>query len=136
MTAHRISCASCGAPIGVPADVDHLTCVYCGASMVVQRGEGYVALKLAEEVGRAIEKTGLQTQASIRQGTEVTQVELRRLQLSQELSAVQLQLSNVQAEMRLLPWNTPGPPWSPMSMGVSWWYHTACPLREILSSQP
>jgi TM2 domain-containing membrane protein YozV len=102
MNVVKVSCASCGAPIAIPPDIDNLNCAYCGAALAVQRGEGYVTLKLAEQVSKTIQEVGVQTQSSIREGTQVTQIELKRLQLSQELSALQLQLSNIQAEIRSL----------------------------------
>ena len=102
MNIQKISCVSCGAPVQIPSDVDQLSCTYCGTTLVVQRGEGHVALKTAEEVSQAIQDLGIQTQSTIREETQVTQAELRRLQLSQRLSAAQIQLSNLQAEIRAL----------------------------------
>ena len=98
----KVSCASCGAPITIPPDIDNLNCSYCGAALAVQRGEGYIALKLAEKVSQTIQEVGGQTQSSIREGTQVTQIELKRLQLGQQLSTIQNQLSNIQAEIRAL----------------------------------
>ena len=97
-----VNCSSCGAPIKVPSDLERFNCAYCGAALVVQRGEGYVALKLAEQVGKTIQEVGQQTQSTIREGAQVTQVELKRLQIGQEISALQIRLSSVQAEIRML----------------------------------
>jgi hypothetical protein len=58
---------------------------------MVQRSEGQVSLKIAETISRAIADTG-----------QVTQAELKRLQLGQQLTALQLQLSTLQAEIRAL----------------------------------
>ena len=102
MEVQKLSCASCGAPIQVPSDLDAFNCSYCGAALVVKRGEGYVALKIAEEVSQQIKEVGDQTQATIREGAEGTQEELKRLQLNQDLSAAQVQLTNIQAELRAL----------------------------------
>ena len=102
MEVQKMSCASCGAPIQVPPDLDAFNCSYCGAALVVKRGEGYVALKIAEEVSQKIQDVGDQTQATIREGAEGTQEELKKLQLNQDLSAAQVQLSNIQAELRAL----------------------------------
>lgn len=91
MEVQSLSCASCGAPINVPSDIDHLTCAYCGASLEVKRGEGYVSLRMAEEIGRTIEDS-----------SEKTQTQLRRLQLTQELSSVQVRLTTLRSEIRSL----------------------------------
>jgi hypothetical protein len=48
----------------------------------------------------SIEKTGTQTHEAIKEGSYVTQTELRRLQVAQDLSMVQMRLSNVH---RLVP---------------------------------
>jgi len=88
---HSVACASCGAPIQVPDDIDHLSCTYCGAALSVSRGEGYVATKIAEGVREAIESTSQDTQRSI-----------KRLQLQHQLSTTELQLSDVQSEIRSL----------------------------------
>lgn len=102
MSVQRVACASCGAPIQLPPDIDRLNCAYCGAGLVVQRGEGFVALKMAEQVSQAIQDVGAQTQSAIRSGTETTQVELKRLQLSQQVAALQMQLTTVETEIRTL----------------------------------
>ena len=102
MNTQRLACASCGAPIQVPENLKYLNCTYCGASLSVERGEGYSALRIAEEVTRTIEDVGKRTETTIREGTQVTREELQRLQLSQEYSAAQNQLLNIRAEIRAL----------------------------------
>lgn len=91
MEIQKAACASCGAPISVPDDLDHLNCSYCGAGLDVRRGEGYIATRLAEDVKDAIEESG-----------EQTQTEIRRLGLQQQLATAQLRLSDVQTEIRAL----------------------------------
>lgn len=98
----KLSCTACGAPISIPADLDHITCTACGTGLVVERGEGYVALKLAEKIARSIEVSGIQTQDAIHENTSVTREELQRLQMSQEVSSLQMQLNGIQSEIRLL----------------------------------
>ncbi len=102
MNVQRMACPSCGASITIPGDLAQLTCTFCGSSLRVQRGEGYAALRLAEKLEQAIQESSSQTQDTIRAQTEATQLELRRLQLSQELATMQMQLANVQTEMRSL----------------------------------
>lgn len=102
MEVATVNCSSCGAPIRIPPELEYFNCAFCGASLVVQRGEGYIALKLVEQVSKSIQDVGEQTQSTIREGTQVTQVELKRLQLSQEISSLQIQLSSIQSEIRSL----------------------------------
>jgi DNA-directed RNA polymerase subunit RPC12/RpoP len=97
-----INCASCGAPIKVPPELDNFNCAFCGANLMVKRGDGYVALKLMEQVTKSIQDSGAQTQSTIRESTQVTQSELKRLQLGQEISSLQIQLASIQAEIRSL----------------------------------
>lgn len=87
----KVACASCGAPIQVPDDIDRLSCTYCGAGLSVSRGEGYVATKIAAGIMEAIEGANQETQRSI-----------KRLQLQHQLSTTELQLSEVQSEIRSL----------------------------------
>src|SRR5450759_2084713 len=100
MKVTKLNCTACGAPISVADDLYFLNCAACGTFLAIERGDGYVALKLAERVARAIEDSGKGTQDVIRESTQVTRSELQRLQMAQELSAVQMQLSNIQAEIR------------------------------------
>jgi hypothetical protein len=102
MDVQRLVCVSCGAPIQVSADSDRLQCAYCGVMLTVDRSAGHAALKTAQQVRQTIQDVGAQTQTSIREGAQVTQAELQRLQISNELSSVQLQLSSVQSEIRTL----------------------------------
>lgn len=98
----KLSCTACGAPISIPEDLDQITCTACGTGLIIERGEGYVALKLAEKIARSIEITGIQTQNAIHENTTVTREELQRLQISQEVSSLQMQLNGVQTELRML----------------------------------
>jgi LSD1 subclass zinc finger protein len=95
-------CSSCGAPLNIPLDAEQVSCTYCGAALIVQRSEGHISLKIAEKVSQTIQDVGGQTQASIREGTEITQSELKRLQITQEQSSLQIQLTNIQSEIRSL----------------------------------
>jgi len=103
MEIKKLNCTACGAPISVPDDMDYINCAACGSFLAIQRGEGYVALKVAEKISRAIEDSGRGTQEVIRQGSQDTQVELRRMQLQYELSTADLKLSNIQSEIRSTP---------------------------------
>ena len=102
MKVMQMSCPSCQAPLKIPTDIDRLSCAYCGSDLVVKHGEDFSSLKMAEQVSQTIQETGVETQNTIREGTTVTQSELKRLQLGQELSSLQMQLMNVQGEIRTL----------------------------------
>jgi uncharacterized Zn finger protein (UPF0148 family) len=102
MEVKSVACASCGAPLHIPPDVDTFACVYCGRLLTIERGQSYLARETVEKVGRKFEDVGDRTQEAIRASTYATQAELKRLQLSQDLSAAQAQLSSLQAEIRSL----------------------------------
>lgn len=102
MKVSKINCAACGSPISIPEDIDQITCAACGTGLIIERGEGYVALKLAEKIARTIEVSGIQTQDVIRESTQVTRAELQRLQVSQELASLQMELNGIQSEIRML----------------------------------
>ena len=100
METKSLNCSSCGAPISIPNDIDYLNCSSCGTYLSVQRGEGYVALKMVEQVTEKIEQVGQSTETAIRDGTTVTQAELQRLQVTQEIAMMEMQLSNLRSEIR------------------------------------
>ncbi|MGN6700751.1 MAG: hypothetical protein ACTHMR_21545 [Thermomicrobiales bacterium] len=80
MPLQSLTCASCGATISVPDDLDRITCAHCGTALTVERGAGYIASRLAEAV----------------------HTDLERVQLRQEATALELQLSNIETEGRAL----------------------------------
>jgi ribosomal protein S27AE len=86
-----IQCASCGAGINVPPDLDRLSCGHCGTPLAIVRGEGYVAAKLAERVSATIAASGA-----------ATVDELRQLQRRQEATALEAQIAALAAEAREL----------------------------------
>lgn len=43
MQTQMLTCASCGATLRVPPDLDRINCAHCGTALHVVRGEGYVA---------------------------------------------------------------------------------------------
>ncbi len=97
-----MSCTSCGAPLKIPSDIDQLCCPYCRSNLTVQRGDGYVALQVTKRLSISIQESADKTQDAITEGTQVTQIELKRLQLTQELSIAHMQLGNIQAQIRSL----------------------------------
>lgn len=102
MTTQPVTCASCGAQLQIDDEVDFLTCTYCGTAQIVRRGDGYIALKIADQLSQAIAQAGERTESTIRAESDETQEALRQLALRQDLSALQVQLATVQAEMRAL----------------------------------
>lgn len=100
MEIRRLNCSACGAPINVPEDVDFLNCTSCGSYLGIQRGEGYITLKIIKEVAATIKESGAETQSAIRDGAYATKTELQKLQLTQEISMVEMQLSSLQGEVR------------------------------------
>ncbi len=98
----KLNCSACGAPISIPEDIDRLTCSNCGTFLVLERGEGYYALKAAEQISTAIHETGRGTQDAIREGAQETRKELQRMQLTQAYNAANSALNATMAEMRSL----------------------------------
>ena len=97
-----MACPSCGGQLSLPADLDRVTCAYCATQLVVDAGEGYTALRIAEQVATAIRDSGATTASALRETSEATKVELHRLQLNQQISSLQVQLSATQGEIRSL----------------------------------
>lgn len=86
----------------MPESTNQTKCPYCSASLTLERSKGEPDLKVAEKITGSIEASGFKMQAVIQEGATVTQTELKRLQLSQELSHTQLRLANLQSEIRSL----------------------------------
>jgi hypothetical protein len=53
MLVRKVACASCGAPMSVPDDIDRLTCARCGSDLIIQRGEGFIASNQADQATTA-----------------------------------------------------------------------------------
>jgi len=98
----KLNCSACGAPISIPDNLENLTCANCGTFLVVEQGEGYYALKAADQISNAIHETGRGTQDVIQQTAEETRKELQRLQLNQAYNAADSALHATMAEQRSL----------------------------------
>lgn len=96
----REACPSCAAPLDIPDSASRFKCPYCSTSLAVERHGNDVALAASDQIVTSIEKTGMQTYDAIKEGSYVTQTELRRLQVVQNLNMVQMRLSNIQSEIR------------------------------------
>ncbi len=98
----KLNCSACGAAISIPDDVDRLTCSACGTFLMLERGEGYYALKAVEQIANVIQESGKSTQDAIRDSAAITRKEFQRLQISQNLNTINSQLHDNQAEQRNL----------------------------------
>ena len=102
MNVTKLACVSCGAPIQISSDDDCIQCPYCGVTLQVQHGDGSTSLKLAKKVTDAIQDVGKQTQAAIRQESQATSAEIKKLQAVTELNTLRMQLTSAQTEIRAL----------------------------------
>jgi len=55
MKSAALSCPSCGEALKVPKDMETLACTRCGMQLTVERGKGYVSLKMLGEIKQQIE---------------------------------------------------------------------------------
>jgi len=102
METQKIDCASCGSPIQIPDNAEMVICPYCGTQLGVKRDGNYATLKVMEQISQVVQQTGDGTRSAIREGAQATQSELKRLQINQDIGLMQLQLSNIQSEIRSL----------------------------------
>lgn len=100
MEIKKAACASCGAPLSIPGSSNDIVCNFCGASMMVERTGDQVALIYAKEVEKTIKETGFQTNAAIRESSQTTQLELKRIQIQQQIASLENQLSRIKSEIR------------------------------------
>ncbi|MHB8088596.1 MAG: hypothetical protein ACYDH2_10170 [Anaerolineaceae bacterium] len=98
----KLNCTACGAPISIPEDIDILFCASCGSKLAVDRGEGYVTLKLIEKLTQAIQESGDKSHSAIKENTYVTKVELKRVQISQSINTEEMKLNTIRQEIRSL----------------------------------
>lgn len=102
MSIDRVQCPACGAPITATANSETITCAYCATDLQVRRKANDIELEIVETVSNVLKDAGQETQGAITDQTQTTKAELRRLQLAQTLTSLQLQLSQVRAEIRSL----------------------------------
>jgi hypothetical protein len=98
----KLNCTACGAPISIPENIDQLNCSACGSFLQVDRGEGYIALRILEKITKAIETSGKETTDAIKESSHITKTELQKLQIQQEIIANQTLLANIESEIRYL----------------------------------
>lgn len=88
MKVSGIGCPSCGAPILLNAGTSFGACEYCGKKVVIES-------KMLEDVEEKIS-------SKLRAVESKAQSDIQRLQRTQELSTLQMQLSSLRAEKRNL----------------------------------
>lgn len=102
-----LNCASCGAPVSIPDGAETFVCPSCRTTLMVDRGEGYITLKVLEKLSDSIQEMGHVTSSAIKQNAYVTQVELKRMQLQHLVSLEEMKLNSIQAELRAAKRRTP-----------------------------
>ena len=103
----KLNCASCGAPITIPDGVDTVVCSSCNSTLTVDRGEGYITLKVLEKLSDSIQEMGQMTSSAIKENAFVTQTELKRMQLLHLVSLEEMKINSTQAEIRAAKRRTP-----------------------------
>ncbi len=119
----QVLCASCGAALAIPPDLDQISCAHCGTPLTIVHGDGFVAARLAQAVTRTIETSAAATQA-----------ELRRLQLQQERFSLQERIADLEAEERAMRRaGQTGIPFlpGPLTEVQREWNHTVARLGEV-----
>jgi TM2 domain-containing membrane protein YozV len=102
MDLKQMICPSCTGAIQVPTDMDRITCAYCGSELIVEYSEGDMNLSLVQKIKETLQDLGQETQGAIRESAGVTQTELQRVQIGQQIGTLQIQVSNIRAEIRTL----------------------------------
>lgn len=102
MELKQLICPACIGTVDVPADAKRVVCSYCGSELFVEHNQGFTNLSLAETIKETLQDVGQETQSAIRDNTGVTKAELQRLQIGQQISTLQIQLSSIRAEIRSL----------------------------------
>jgi hypothetical protein len=102
MKIQKCNCTACGAPIELPEDIYSIVCPFCKVNLFIKRDDNKLIISAIEKVNIGIESSGKEIQSVLKGESELNQSELKRLQLNQDLSLLQLQLSNVQTEIRTI----------------------------------
>lgn len=96
----KLNCSSCGAPLTIGEDVETIVCPSCKSTLMVDRGEGYITLKVIEKLTQSIHDIGELTSSALKENAYVTQVELKRMQLNQLISMEEMKINSLQGEIR------------------------------------
>ena len=60
-----LNCASCGAPVFIPDGAETFVCPSCQTTLMVDRGEGYITLKVLEKLSDSIQEMGKATSSAM-----------------------------------------------------------------------
>lgn len=101
-TVQILTCPSCAAPVTMPSATVVIHCPYCRSPLNIQVTDGQAILSVAHRVANAVQASVQKTSAAVETGTAITKAELRRVQLTQELTIARLRLDNTRSEMRTL----------------------------------
>lgn len=102
MNLHPTTCPACNATIHVPTDTERVSCAYCGREMAITQRGSETKVALLDQLKETLHDLGQQQQAAIQESSSLTRTELERLQLNQQLNALQIQRSGLRAEIRAL----------------------------------
>lgn len=102
MEIKKLNCLSCGASLQIPEDLDFLNCSSCGEFFQVLRGEGYWALKTVKGKITQSENEPEKKHPGISEGEQTAQQEIRRVQLNEEYSTLNLKIDAIRSEIRAL----------------------------------
>lgn len=97
MEISKLACPNCGASI--TEEKGKTFCEYCGSKLIIE-SKSIGPIEKTDD--NAVNHGGGLTREVFKSVGDNTQIELRRLQMTQELSALQMQLSNLRSEKRSL----------------------------------
>lgn len=100
MNIQKINCPACGATIQVNEDTNTQVCDYCKTNFTIESKDGVLTTRLAKNVEKVIKDLSENTGNSIRESSQVTQNELKKIQLQQQIANLQNQLSIINSEIR------------------------------------
>lgn len=106
-----LECPSCGGPLRITGDIDHLACAHCGNEHVVRRSRSVVSLKPVEGLSQE----------------DVSELAARRLK--EEIRNLESEMYGVESELDRLFAIRPPAVWSIMMA----WILTTCILLTIIS---
>lgn len=102
MTIEHLICPACSAPVSLVPGSGEAKCSFCGSTLRIDRRDGEVALRAAEQVNSALADVNAQTQAAIGASSAAARDEMQRLLATQSLSNLELRLATIQSEIRAL----------------------------------
>ena len=102
MEYRRLDCPSCSAPLTVRENLDYITCSFCGTPLAVELSGSDLTLNFAKDIEDGVKNIGEKMEASLRDSSNTTQLELKRLQAQQQLSSLENRIVRLNDEIRHL----------------------------------